>query len=472
MSDRKTAELVVIGAGPAGYPAAFRAADMGMQVTLIDPEVNPGGVCLYRGCIPSKVLLHVVKLKEELALAADWGLHADNARVEPGELRAWKDKVIKQLTGGLGRIVKQRGITYVQGLARFSDERTLTVVPADGDEYALSFDHAIVATGSAPASIPSAIQSPRVMTSRQALDIDDVPDRLLVIGGGYIGLELGQVYASLGSRVNVVEMLPEILPGGDRDLVKFLERRLKKQFESIRVSTKVTGMKEQKNGINVQMEGDNAPGKDQLFDKVMLAVGRKPWTESIDLGKANIEVTEKGFVDVDEQRRTSNRHVFAIGDVAGEPMLAHKGTHEAPVAVEAIAGKNSAFEPRAIPFVVFSDPELAWCGLTEPDAKKEGRAVDVSSFPWKASGRALTLGRTDGVTKLLTDPETQQVLGVGFAGRDAGELIGQGISALEMGANAEDLALMVQTHPTLSETLMEAAEAAVGQSTHYFKKKH
>lgn len=465
-------ELAVIGAGPAGYPAAFRAADMGMKVTLIDPEENPGGVCLFRGCIPSKALLHVARLYEETQAAADWGLDIEGAAINPAKLQDWKNAVIQRLTGGLGQLVKQRGIDYMRGTARFQDRNTLDVALTDGGATDVHFENAIVATGSEAVRIPAAPDSPRVMTSRQALDIEDVPDTLLIVGGGYIGLELGQVYASLGSAVTVVEMLPDILAGCDRDLVTFLEKRLRRQFEAIRTETKVVEMTEEKNGIRVRMDGKNAPDDAPLFNKVMLAVGRRPLTRGLNLDGIGVKLTGEGFIDVDAQRRSSVDNIFAVGDVAGPPMLAHKGTHEAPVAVEAIAGRKTVFEPRAIPFVVFSDPEIAWCGLNEVEAAKQGHAYETATFPWAASGRATTLGRNDGLTKLLVDPETRRILGAGIVGTNAGELIGQAVIAMEMGAVADDLALSIQPHPTLSETLMEAAEAAAfGSSTHRRRRK-
>jgi len=458
-------DVLVIGAGPGGYPAAFHAADLGMRVTLVDPEPNPGGVCLYRGCVPSKALLHVASFLHDVELASQWGVSLGSRDVDRDKLLGWKASVVGRLTGGLGRLVKQRGIAYVRGTARLKDGHHAVVASSEEGERTVAFEHAIVATGSRPAVIPGVPESPRVMTSRQALDLEHVPATLLVVGGGYIGLELGQVYAALGSKVTLVEMLPEILQGADRDLVQVLWQRLENQFENVMTGTRVQEMQETEEGVRVSFEGGNArPG---TFEKIMLAVGRKPFTEGVGLENVNVSFTERGFIEVDGQRRTGETSLFAVGDVAGDPMLAHKATHEGRTAVEAIAGRNAVFRPNAIPFVVFSDPQVAWCGLSENEAKQRNRAVKIVRFPWAASGRATTLSRNDGLTKMLSDPDTGRVLGVGIAGRDAGELLAEAVLAMEMGAVADDLALTIHTHPTLSETLMEAAEACSGHATHY-----
>lgn len=467
MSDKKQTDVLVIGAGPGGYPAAFHAADLGMTVTLVDPEANPGGVCLYRGCVPSKALLHVASFLHQVEQAPEWGLSLGQPDLDLDKLRSWKNKVVKNLTGGLGHLVRQRKIEYVQGTARLKDAHRATVTPQQGDAYDLKFDHAVVATGSVPASLPGLPDSDRVMDSRQALDLPEVPNTLLVVGGGYIGIELGQVYAALGSRVTLVEMLPGILPGADRDLVRLLSRRLDKQFDSVLTGTRVNEVKEHDGRLRVSFEGDR--DSEGAFDKIMIAVGRRPLTRELGLSDAGIEVADNGWIEVDEQRRTSRDSVYAVGDVAGEPMLAHKATHEARVAIEAIAGKHSAFDPRAIPFVVFSDPEIAWCGLSQADAKERGASVQIATFPWAASGRAATLSRKDGLTKLVMDPESGRVLGAGIAGHGAGELLAEAVLAMEMGAVAEDLALTIHTHPTLSETVMEAAQGFKGVSTHFVK---
>ncbi len=468
---RKSAELVVIGAGPAGYPAAFRAADLGLKVVLIDPEPNPGGVCLYRGCIPSKILLHIVKVLSEARAAAEAGLVTGDLRIDVEKLRAWKNKLVQHLTGGLGQTARKRGVEYVRGMAEFTDRHSCLVRPQDGESYELAFEQAVIATGSMPATIPGMIDSPLVMTSRQALDLNDVPARLLVVGGGYIGIELGQVYAALGTRVTVAEMLPGLLTGIDRDLVEPLQRRLAKQFEAIHLETKVVEMEETDKGVKVGLENKDGKKESAQFDKVMIAVGRKPNTDGLGLARIGVGTTPQGFIDIDRQCRTAVPHIFAVGDVAGEPMLAHKGTHEGIVAAEVAAGHNAEADARAIPFVVFSNPEIAACGLNETRAREKGIPVQIVRFPWAASGRAATLGRTDGLTKLLVDPDSKRVLGLGIVGTNAGELIGQGALALELGAVSDDIARTVATHPTLTETIMEAAEMISGQATHYYERR-
>jgi dihydrolipoamide dehydrogenase len=461
----------VIGAGPGGYAAAFYAADLGMQVTLIDPSPNPGGVCLYRGCIPSKALLHVAEVLNEAKHAEAWGITFGAPTIDLDRLRAFKTKVVTQLTGGLGQLSKQRKITYMQGTAAFADARTLELMAADGKTRTLTFEHAIIATGSHPATVPGlSIESPRLMDSTSALELPDIPASLLVVGGGYIGLELGSVYAALGTKVTVVEMTDGLLPGADRDLVNVLARRIESICEAVLLNTKVVGMKAQKNGIAVTVEpGSGAGGKkDQTFDRVLVSIGRKP-NPVPGIEKTRVAVNPRGFVEVNASRQTAEPSVYAIGDVVGEPMLAHKASHEGRTAVEAIAGQKVAFEPLAIPAVVFTDPELAWCGLTEAEAQKQKRDVTIARFPWGASGRALTLDRSDGLTKLVLDPKTERILGVGIVGPGAGELIAEGVLAVEMGANATDLKMSIHPHPTLSETLMESAEVFFGHATHVYR---
>jgi dihydrolipoamide dehydrogenase len=476
-------QLVVIGAGPGGYAAAFYAADLGMQVTLVDPAVNPGGVCLYRGCIPSKALLHVARVLSEAKHAEQWGVSFGAPKIDVDRLRGFKEKVVTQLTGGLGQLSKQRKITYVQGTASFTDAKTLRIEktdPSTGSGQAaadsLTFEHAIIATGSHPAKVPGlSIDSPRVMDSTGGLELPDIPKSLLVIGGGYIGLELGTVYAALGTKVTVVEMTDGLLPGADRDLVNILAKRIESICEAVLLKTKVVGMKEGKNGVTVTFDPSTGSGqggevekKEQTFDRVLVSIGRRP-NPVPGIENTKVKVNERGFVEVDGKRQTAEPSIYAIGDVVGEPMLAHKASHEGRVAVEAIAGHKVAFEPLAIPAVVFTDPELAWCGLTETDAKKQNREVTVARFPWGASGRSLTLDRSDGVTKLVLDPKTERILGVGIVGPGAGELIAEGVLAVEMGANATDLKLSIHPHPTLSETLMESAEVFFGQATHVYR---
>jgi len=471
MSD-EVKSVVVIGGGPGGYAAAFMAADMGMQVTLVDPDVNPGGVCLYRGCIPSKALLHVAKLLNETEEARNWGVTYTKPQIDLDKLRAWKQSVVDKLTGGLGQLSKQRKINHIHGRAVFLDNKTLEITDTQGGKQKLSFENAVLATGSRPAVIPGlAPDSPRIMDSTGALDLQDVPGKLLVIGGGYIGLEMGTVYAALGSKVTVVEMTPGLLPGADRDLVKTLQKNLEAKFQAILLNTKVKAMSEVKEGIKVRFVGEGIAEPEQVFDKVLMTIGRKPNSENLGLENTKVKIIQRGFVQVDGQRRTDEPNIFAIGDIAGEPMLAHKASHEGHVAVEAIAGHKAVFEPLAIPAVVFTDPEIAWCGLTEAQAKEQNRNVSIMRFPWAASGRALTMDRPDGLTKLIIDAETERILGVGIAGAGAGELIAEGVLAIEMGANATDLKMSIHPHPTLSETIMESAEMLFGTSTHVYRPK-
>ena len=462
-----TTQVVVIGAGPGGYAAAFLAADLGMTVALVDPEVNPGGVCLYRGCIPSKALLHAARVLTESKEAAHFGIEFQPPKIDVNRLRTWKDEVIAKLTGGLGQISKQRKVEYIRGKASFVDQNTISIASGDS-ERSLKFEHAILATGSFPAMLPGLPQSPRIIDSTGALDLADVPKTMLVVGGGYIGLELGTVYAALGTQVDVVEMLDGLLPGADRDLVTPLAKRIEKIFHKVMLKTKVAEIKEGKNGIQVKFEGD-AAGAEHIYDKVLVSVGRKPNSAVAGLEKTRVEKDARGFIKINPQRRTAEATLYAIGDVAGEPMLAHKAAHEGRTAVEAIHGKKVAFEPRAIPAVVFTDPEVAWCGLTETQAAQENRPIKVARFPWGASGRATTLDRTDGVTKLVIDPESERVLGVGITGVGAGDLIAEGVLAVEMAALASDVALTIHPHPTLSETVMEAAEVFYGQATDIYR---
>jgi dihydrolipoamide dehydrogenase len=472
MSDTQSLNIAVVGGGPGGYAAAFLAADLGMTVTLIDPEVNPGGVCLYRGCIPSKALLHVAKLIEESEQAKNWGIEFAAPKIDLARLRSWKEGVVKKLTGGLGILSKQRKVTYIQGRAAFENSTTLQIGKADGSTQSLTFDRIILATGSRPAIVPTLkLDTPRMMDSTGALNLEDIPGTLLVVGGGYIGLELGSVYAALGTRVTVVEMLPGLLPGADRDLVLPLHKRLEKMFDGILLNTTVAAVKDEGSGIRATLKGQDGNAQEKVFDRVLVSVGRKPNSEISGLDRTQVKVGAKGFIEVNKQLQTADPSIYAIGDLAGEPMLAHKAMHEGRTAVEAIAGHKVAFEPNAIPAVVFTDPEIAWCGLTETQAQKENREIKVAKFPWAASGRAVTLDRPEGMTKLLIDPQTELVLGVGIVGVGAGEMIAEGVLAIEMAALAHDVAHTIHPHPTLSETVMESAEVFFGTSTDIYRPK-
>jgi len=468
MSEILKTQLAVIGGGPGGYAAAFLAADLGLEVTLIDPAENPGGVCLYRGCIPSKTLLHLAKLINETKEAHKWGLTFNEPKIDLEKMRTWKEQVVNQLTGGLGQLSKQRKINHIHARAVFQDAHTLEIDDPEKGKSNLQFEYVVLATGSRPTKIPGLfLDSPRVMNSTQALKLEDIPDSLLIVGGGYIGLEMGTVYSALGSKVSVVEMLPSLLTGADRDLVRVLQKNLDRKFEHIMLKTKMLEMKEVKDGIKVKFEGQ----PDQVYSKVLYSIGRTPNSEGIGLENTNIKTDKHGFVPVDTQNRTSEPSIFAIGDIAGEPMLAHKASAEGRVAVEVIAGHKAAFEPAAIPAVVFTDPEIAWAGLTETHAKEQKKDVEVMRFPWAASGRALTMDRTDGLTKLIVDKESKRILGMGIAGVGAGEMIAEGVLAIEMASNATDLKLSIHAHPTLSETVMESAEMVFGQSTHVYRPK-
>jgi dihydrolipoamide dehydrogenase len=472
MSEISSLNIAIVGGGPGGYAAAFLAADLGMCVTLIDPELNPGGVCLYRGCIPSKALLHVAKLVEESHHAKDWGIEFAAPKIDLARLRSWKEGVVKKLTGGLGILSKQRKVKYVQGRAAFENSTTLRVTKSDNSEESLTFDRIVIATGSRPAIVPTLkLDTPRMMDSTGALNLEDIPGTLLVVGGGYIGLELGSVYAALGTRVTVVEMLPGLLPGADRDLVLPLHKRLEKMFDGILLNTTVAAVKDEGTGIRAKLKAQDGSTQEKVFDRVLVSVGRKPNSEIPGLDKTRVQVGQRGFIQVNKQLQTDDPSIYAIGDVVGEPMLAHKASHEGRTAIEAIAGHKVAFEPNAIPAVVFTDPEVAWCGLTETQAEKENREVKVAKFPWAASGRAVTLDRPEGMTKLLIDPHTERVLGVGIVGVGAGEMIAEGVLAIEMAALAKDVALSIHPHPTLSETVMESAEVFFGTSTHIYRPK-
>jgi dihydrolipoyl dehydrogenase len=463
-------EIVVIGAGPGGYAAAFYAADLGRKVILIEREKRLGGVCLNCGCIPSKALLYATHQISSAKESENRGITFASPLIELAKLRAWKESILTKLGGGVAQLAKMRNVQVIQGRGYFEGSQSLRVETEQGQQF-INYDKAIIAVGSVPA-MPKAFDlgNPRVMTSTEALEIEDVPENLLVVGGGYIGMELGTVYAALGSKIVLVEALEAILTGADADLARPVVAKAKSVFKEIRLKAKVNKMSTVGKQIKVEMEHD---GKklEELYDRVLVSVGRA--ANSADLGLENTKVTldEKGFIKVNEKQQTTDPSVYAIGDIAGGILLAHKAHKEARIAIEVINGQNSAFENIVIPAVVFTDPELAWCGLTEADAKGRGIKYEVSKFPWAASGRALSFDRTDGVTKMIIDPETERVLGVGICGAGAGELISEAVLALEMGATAEDIALTVHPHPTLSETLMECAEAFYGHATHTLSKK-
>lgn len=467
-----TKKIVVIGGGPGGYAAAFYAADMGLDVTLVDLERNPGGVCLYRGCIPSKALLHVAKLINESKEAKKWGVDFGEPQIDLDKLRSYKDKVVRKLTGGLGLLSKQRNINFVQGYASFASSSSINVKKEDGSTEQIAFDKAIIATGSVIATIPSLqIESKRLLNSTSALDLPAIPESLLVVGGGYIGLELGSVYAALGAKVSVVEFMDRLLPGADQDLVSHLQKRLTKTFDKIMLQSKVVEIQEKGEGLSVKIENKDKQIEEQQYDYVLMSIGRKPQTAGLGLENTKVNVNERGWIVADKSLQTDDENIYAIGDIVGEPMLAHKASHEAKVAVDAILGKRVSFEPLAIPAVVFTDPEIAWAGITENQAKEQGVKYEASSFPWAASGRATTLDRSDGVTKVLVDPDTERILGIGISGPGAGELIAEATLAIEMGATVRDLSLTIHPHPTLSETVMEAAELFYGHASHLYKPK-
>jgi dihydrolipoamide dehydrogenase len=463
-ADRQ-ADVVVLGAGPGGYTAAFRAADLGKRVVLIERYPILGGVCLNVGCIPSKALLHAAELITEAQEMAAMGIHFGKPKVDLDKLRAGKDKVVQRLTGGLAQLAKQRKVEVVQGLGRFESPNRIGVKTEQG-QVSIAFDNAIIACGSSVVKIPGfPYEDPRLIDSTDALELADVPKRLLVIGGGIIGLEMATVYNALGSEIDVVELMDNLIPGCDPDLVRPLQKRIKARYRSIMLGTKVTDIQAQKQGLKVSFEGKNAPEKPQIYDKVLVAVGRSPNGRQINAQAAGVEVDERGFIPVDAHRRTNVPNIYAIGDVVGQPMLAHKATHEAKVAAEVIAGLPARFDPLAIPSVAYTDPEVAWMGLTETRAKAEGIAYEKGVFPWAASGRALGIGRDEGLTKLLFDPASKRILGAGITGPNAGELIGETVLALEMGADAEDIGLTIHPHPTLNETVCFAAEMADGSIT-------
>ncbi len=459
-------QLVVLGAGPGGYTAAFRAADLGLEVALIERYDALGGVCLNVGCIPSKALLHTADVIDEAAELSAMGVDFAKPSIDLDKLRAGKDRVVARLTGGLKALAKQRNVQVVTGVGRFESPHALLVEGADVVTTRIGFEHAIIACGSSAVRIPSfPNDDPRLIDSTGALALAEIPKSMLVIGGGIIGLEMATVYSTLGTHIDIVEMQNGLIPGCDPDLVRPLQKRLKGRVGDIMLSTQVTAIEPLKKGLKVRFDGANAPDGPRIYDRVLVAVGRRPNGALIDADKAGVAVDERGFIPVDQQMRTNVAHIFAIGDVVGNPMLAHKATHEAKVAAEVIAGHKAVFDPLTIPSVAYTDPEIAWMGLTETDAKANGVKYDKAVFPWAASGRALGIGRDEGMTKLLFDPDTRRILGAGIVGVNAGELIAEAVLALEMGADMEDIGLTIHPHPTLSETLCFAAEMAEGSIT-------
>jgi len=452
-------DVAVVGGGPGGYSAAFRCAELGLETVVIDADRRLGGACLFEGCIPSKALLHVAAVVSEAERAKEWGVDFGEPRISLDPLRKWKqERVVGKLARGLAGVAKSKGVTVIGGRAAFEDSSTLRI---EGETLQkIRFKHAIVATGSEPSPLPGvALRSDRVMDSTAALELPDIPERLLVIGGGYIGLELGTVYATLGSRVTLVEMTDGLLPGVDRDLVQPLQRRIEKLFAAVHLRTKVTGLRETGDRIEAALEGQEP----QAFDRVLVAVGRRARSGSLGLEATGVRLTDRGgFIRIDERGRTDDPHVYAVGDVTGEPMLAHRAMRQGKVAAEALAGQPAAFDNVAIPAVVFTDPEIAWCGLSEAQAKSQGMETKVSKFQWAASGRAATIGRADGLTKLVAEAASGRVVGVGIVGPGAGELIAEATLAVETAALVEDIAATIHAHPTLSETLMEAAENLLG----------
>ncbi len=472
MAEGDSRPLVVIGAGPGGYAAAFAAADLGMQVTLIDPEEKPGGVCLYRGCIPSKALLHVAKILTDAAEAKGYGVEFPPPKIDIDKIRAYKNGVIQKLVQGLGQLCRLRKIEYIQGLATFIDSNTLEVKRKGNDKKEIPFDKAIVATGASAATIPNLpADSPLVMDSTKALELENIPQSMLVIGGGYIGLELASVYAALGTRISVVEMTAGLMPGSDPELVSVLAKRLARLFEAIMLNTTVARIEEQNGALKVVLKGQDGATSEKSYEKVLVAVGRRPNSDGIGLENTKIQIDDKGFVRVNGKCQTDDESIYAIGDIVGGPLLAHKASGQAKVAAKNVAGLDASFEPRAIPFVEYTDPEVAECGLSEQQAAKENRRVKVARFPWAASGRAATLGQTGGLTKLIVDAQTDTVLGAGIVGPGAGELISEAALAIETGAKASEIASTIHPHPTLSETLMEAAEIALGHCIHFYRPK-
>ncbi|HKL31759.1 MAG TPA: dihydrolipoyl dehydrogenase [Tangfeifania sp.] len=472
MNDNKKHELVIIGAGPGGYRAAFMAADLGLEVTLIDPEINPGGVCLYRGCIPTKALLHLSKIKTDAEEASDMGIKFTSAEVDVDKIRNWKDKVVKKLTGGLGQLVKAHKITYLKGMAKFLDSKTLEVDLADEGKKKISFENVIIATGASPIQLPNIkTDDPRIMNSAASLDLKDIPGKMLVVGGGYIGLEMATIYRALNTEVSIVEMTGDFMPGMDKDLIATYKKANKAAFKDVFFETKVTGIGKKGDKLKVDFEGKEGKTFSKQYDKVLVSIGQKPNSKNLGLDNTSVETDDKGFIKVNNRQKTSEKGIFAIGDVAGPPLLAHKASYEGRVAAEVIAGKKAANDARSIPAVIYTEPEIATCGLSENEAKEKNIDYKVVKFPWSASGRSVAMNENSGFTKLLVHPENERILGAGIVGKNAGDMIPELALAIEMAATAEDVAMTIHPHPTLSETIMEAAEMFYGHPAHTFMKK-
>lgn len=472
MNDNKKHELVIIGAGPGGYRAAFMAADLGLEVALIDPEINPGGVCLYRGCIPTKALLHLSKIKNDAEEASDMGIKFTSAEVDVDKIRKWKDKVVKKLTGGLGQLVKAHKITYMKGMAKFLDSKTLEVDLADEGKKKISFKNVIIATGASPIELPNIkTDDPRIMHSAGSLDLEDIPGKMLVIGGGYIGLEMATIYKALNTEVSIVEMTDDFMPGMDKDLISAYKKANKAAFNDVFFETKVTNISKKSGKLKVDFEEKEGKKFSKQYDKVLVSIGQKPNSKNLGLDNTSVETDDKGFIKINSQQQTSEKGIFAIGDVAGPPLLAHKASYEGRVAAEVISGKKAANDAKSIPAVIYTEPEIATCGLSEKEAKEKNIDYKVVKFPWSASGRSVAMNENNGFTKLLVHPENERILGAGIVGKNAGDIIPELALAIEMAATAEDVALTIHPHPTLSETIMEAAEMFYGHPAHTFMKK-
>jgi len=472
MNANKIHELVIIGAGPGGYRAAFMASDLGLDVSLVDPEVNPGGICLYRGCIPTKTLLHLVKIRNEAAKAGDKGMKFSEPEIDIDNIRKWKDNVVSKLTGGLGQLVKSRKINYIKAHAKFTDDKSLELRKENGDKEKIKFKNAIIATGVVPRELPGIDNDiSGIMNSSAALELEDVPEKLLVIGGGYIGIETGTIYHSFGSEVTITELTGNIMPGMDEDLLTEYRKSGGQIFSDIFVETRVEAIKKKGKKLEVQFNSKEKGSFTASFDKVLAAIGQAPRTAHLGLENTGVKTGPDGFIQVDRTQQTNIKNIYAIGDITGPPLLAHKASYEGMIAAEVIAGKNVVNDSRAMPMIVYTEPEIATCGLNEISADQQGIPYRKAKFPWKASGRAMAMGEDHGFTKLLIDPETEAVLGAGIVGTNAGDLLPEIALAIEMAATAEDLALTIHPHPTLSETIMEAAELYYGKPVHIYKKK-